>query len=384
MSKPARQDETIFDVPLVAAGSILAVGAELKSSPALMVGSRIYVSQSVGRLDDPDAYRRFVVEIEDLPRRHDVQPDVIAYDLHPEYAATRWALTQRAKHHVGVQHHHAHIVAGMAEHGLTGKVVGLACDGTGYGTDGTIWGGEALVCDFDTGAFQRAGFLRPFALLGSDAAAIETYRPALGVLVETFGDDWPDEAHHLLDEIDPHALQMAVARLGAPSARLPRTSSLGRLFDAVAFLLALCRRNDTEAQAPIAVQQAAEQCDAAEALPYAREEAGDGAIVMDYRPMIRAMVKETAKTPFRARAFHEGLAKMFAQTVSRVCEANNERRVVLSGGCFLNSLLHKRLKERLRHEGCEVYTHQVLSPGDENIAVGQALVAAARMKKGKR
>jgi hydrogenase maturation protein HypF len=279
---------------------------------------------------------------------------------------------------------------------LTENVVGLACDGTGYGTDGIIWGSEVLLCNFDEGEFRRAGFLRPFSLLGGDAAAIETYRPALGVLVETFGTNWPAEAQNLIRNIDSQALTLAIARLGAPSARLPRTTSLGRLFDAAAFLLGLCTRNDTEAQAPIAVQRAAEKCDDADPLHYSLEETSDGAIVMDYRPMIRAMVKQggekkdPAGEPARpqenvqrlARGFHEGLATMLAETVLRVCEATKEHRVVLSGGCFLNALLLERTEELLRRDGCEVYTHQSLSPGDENVAVGQALVAAARMKKG--
>lgn len=382
---PISQDETILDVPLSADAPILAVGAELKSAPALMIGSKVFVGPAVGRLDDPDAYRRFLAEVERLPERHNTHPEVLAHDLHPEYAATRWARSQ-LRHHAGVQHHHAHVVACMAEHGLRGVVVGLACDGTGYGTDGTIWGGEVLVCDFDSGEFRRAGFLKPFSLLGGDAAAVETYRPALGVLIETFGKNWPVEAQHLVHAIDPRALTLAVARLGAPSARLPRTTSLGRLFDATAFILGLCTRNDAEAQAPIAVQQAAEQCKAAEPLEYSIETNSDGALVMDYRPMIRAMVKgreQTDGTPRDlARAFHEGLSKMLAEAAVRVCEATNERRVVLSGGCFLNALLRTGVEEQLRRDGCEVYTHRTLSPGDENIAVGQALVAAARMRKG--
>ncbi|MBN1556290.1 MAG: carbamoyltransferase HypF [Phycisphaerae bacterium] len=389
MSSTTSQGETVLEVSSQADAPILAVGAELKSSVALMRDSKVFVSPSIGRLDDPDAYRRFVTEVEALCRRHDAQPTIIAHDLHPQYAATRWALEQPAGKHVGVQHHHAHIIAGMADHALRGKVVGLACDGTGYGTDGTIWGCEVLVCDFETGEFRRAGWLRPFSLLGGDAAAVETYRPAMGVLVETFGADWPVEAQHLLDSVDPSALKMAVARLGAPSARLPRTSSLGRLFDATAFLLGLCSRNDTEAKAPIAVQQAAETCPSTEVLDYSLETTDDGAIVMDYRPMIRAMVKELGYTSKAqkesqhrlARAFHETLVKMLRETVARICEAAKEHRVVLSGGCFLNSLLRTGVEEQLRRDGLDVYSHQQLSCGDENIAVGQAIIAAQQLHR---
>jgi hydrogenase maturation protein HypF len=253
-----------------------------------------------------------------------------------------------------------------------------------------------LLCDFDSGEFRRAGYLRPFALLGGDAAAMETYRPALGVLIETFGEDWPEEAQNLIHKIDPPSLSLAIARLGAPSARLPRTSSLGRLFDAAAFILGLCSRNDTEAQAPMAVQRAAEQCKTAEPLEYSIETTDDGAFVMDYRPMIRAMVKGMGKkkdpagepaspqeiTQRLARAFHEGLAKMLAETARRVCEATKESRVMLSGGCFLNALLRTGVEEQLRRDGYEVYTHQTLSPGDESVAVGQAIIAATRLRKG--
>ncbi len=393
---PSPQDETVLDVPISTDEPILAVGAELKSAPALMLGSKVYVSASQGRLDDPQAYRRFLEEVDDLPKRHHTHPDVLAYDLHPDYAATRWAKSQ-LRHHVGVQHHHAHIAACMAEHRLRGNVVGLACDGTGFGLDGTIWGGEVLVCDFETGEFQRAAHLHPFSLLGGDAAAVETYRPALGVLVETFHQNWPQEARHLIHAIDVQALAVAIARLGAPSARLPRTTSLGRLFDAVAFILGLCTRNDAEAQAPIAVQQAAEQCKSTtEPLPYTLAPTPDGVIEMDYRPMIREMVgrmgeredpaSELARPPEQipslARAFHEGVANMLVEAALRVCESRGEKRVVISGGCFLNTLLRTRVEDQLRDAGCEVYLHQRFSPGDECVAVGQAVVAAARRRKG--
>ncbi|MBN1942427.1 MAG: carbamoyltransferase HypF [Phycisphaerae bacterium] len=377
MSQPTSQHETVLDVPLVAREPILAVGADLKSAPALMVDSKIYVAPPIGRLDEPEAYRRFLAAIEGLQQRQGRRANVIAHDLHPDYAATRWAMSQPERK-IGVQHHHAHATACMAEHGLVGKTVGIVCDGTGYGADGTIWGGEVLLCDFDAGEFRRAGYLRPFPLLGGDAAAVETFRPALGVLVETFGKNWPAEAQHVLSRIDPQALKLAVARLGAPAARLPRTSSLGRLFDATAFLLDLCPRNDTEAQAPVAVQQAAEQARAVEPLDYKLEEAPDGAVIMDFRPMIRAMLREAGDAQQTARAFHDGLVNMLAAAAGRVCDATGEHRVVLTGGCFLNTLLQNWLEERLRRDGREVYLHRRLSSGDESTAVGQALVAAAR------
>lgn len=393
MAQATRQDETKFDVqpPLPAGMTILAVGAELKSAPALLVNSELYLAPSVGRLDEPAAYREFLAAIEQLQARHG-RATILAHDLHPDYAATRWALAQPLPR-VAVQHHHAHAAACMFENGLEGKAVALVCDGTGYGQDGTIWGGEILVCDRTAGTFHRAGHLRPFALLGGDAAAVETYRPALGVLVETFGADWPAEAKRLATRIDSRALTPALARLGGPSARLPRTSSLGRLFDAVAFLLGLCDRNETEAQAPLAVQRAAEKADSFEPLPYALETAPDGTVLLDYRPLVRAMVQSlggetgprgenTSAKPetvrHLARGFHEALAEMFAEAARRVCPAAGQLRVVLSGGCFLNALLRSGLEDRLRRAGCEVYTHRCLSPGDECVAVGQVLVAAAR------
>lgn len=370
-----------IEVPRPSAEPILAVGAELKSAPCLLDEATATLAGEIGNLADPQAYRAFVAAVENLlqgPTAADHPPQIVACDLHPQYAATRYARSLKMRV-VGVQHHHAHVVSCMVDNGITGPVVGISCDGTGYGPDETIWGCEVLACD--EADYRRAGRLRTFALPGGDAAAIETWRPAAGLLNEAFGRNWPTAAAEIFSRVEPEALKLARQRLASPSARLMRTSSLGRLFDAAAFLLGLCDRNDTEAQAPIALQSAAETCDSAEPMEWILNE-HNGLLEMDPLPMIRQLLAAAAAGPVEklARAFHESVAAMLADCTVRTCEATGRRRVVLSGGCFMNRLLRNRITELLEQNGLGVYIHRRVSTGDGGIALGQAVSAAARLE----
>ena len=365
-----------------AAVPILATGGELKSAVCLLRGNEAVLSEDFGQLSDPAAYRRFVRGIERLERALGVRPEVVACDLHPDYAATRYARNLPMRF-TAVQHHHAHIVSCMAENQITGQVIGVACDGTGYGTDGTIWGCEVLVGD--EAEFQRAGHLRTFPLPGGDAAAIETWRPAAGLLTATFGDDWPPCAQAAMRRVEPEALALVRARLASSAARIVRTSSLGRLFDAAACLLGLCDRNRSEAEAPMALEAAASTCARVEPLPWRLEEGSDGAAAADFRPMIWALVEAVgAGRPAGelARAFHETVALMLAACVDRAAQRSGLNRAVLSGGCFANRLLLDRLQYLLRSGGRVVYVHRLVSAGDAGIALGQAVAAAARLNRG--
>ncbi len=375
---------TQVDVPIEAETPILALGAELKSAPCLLVGRRATLAGPVGDVREPEGYREFLAAVEALRECCGARPVRVACDMHPDYAATRYARTL-SQPVIEVQHHHAHIAAGMAENGLTGRAVGLACDGTGYGTDGTIWGGEVLLCDASDGSFERVGHLRCFSLPGGDAAAIETWRPAVGMLFETFGADWPEELSGLFSGVDPQTLELTRARLASPSSRPVRTSSLGRLFDGAAFLLGLCDRNDVEAQAPRVLQAAAEACKEVEPLSWSLEESPDGVIEMDIRPLVRDLLAGRSRArPVNelARAFHSAVATMLAVAAEKVCERMGENRVVLSGGCFANRLLADWVDQALQAAGREVYTHHRISPGDAAVALGQAVVAAGQFKKG--
>ncbi len=365
-------------VPVESAVSILAVGGQLKSALCLLRGDTAVMSEHLGELDNPSAYRNFVETVERFESLLEVKPELCAFDLHPDYAATRYARGLSVPLE-GVQHHHAHVVSCMAENGLTGKVVGIACDGTGYGTDGRIWGCEVLVCD--EASFERAGHLRYYPLIGGDSAALETWRPAAGLLRETFGDGWSDLG--AMRRVDAEKLRVAERRLSG-EARLVETSSLGRLFDAAAFLLGLCDRNLFEAQAARALESAASAVENADPLPYELSRGDDGEIVLDVREMIRELVASAGdggNVQSLARAFHETVAAMLAEAAARAAKRENLRKVVLSGGCFANRLLLGSLWRRLRQNGLDVFVHQNVPTGDGGIALGQALVAAARIRR---
>jgi hydrogenase maturation protein HypF len=369
---------------------VLALGAELKSTVCLLSGADAVVSEHLGELSNPAAYRNFIGTLDCFERLLDVRPEVIAYDLHPDYAATRHARTLGLPS-TAVQHHHAHVVACMADNGLAGRVIGVACDGTGYGSDGTIWGCEVLVCD--EADFERAGHLRPFPLLGGDRAAIETWRPAVGLLHGTYGSDWSDRSDlsDVVRRIDAGALALAKARLDSDDARVVRTSSLGRLFDAAAFILGVCDRNRCEAEAPMALEAlagAARETRKAGTGTSSLRSAGASprfSLAIDFAPLVRALVDGTKSgrpVAELARMFHETVALMIAECVGHVAEQTGLTRVMLSGGCFANRLLLTRLWELLESRGLEPYTHRAVPPGDGGVALGQAVCAAARMKKG--
>lgn len=373
-------------VPVCAHEPVLAVGAELKSTVCVLAGHSAIVSEHLGELANAKAYRNFVATIEQFKRLLRVEPRAIACDLHPEYSATRYAGAYAAEHGlrlIAVQHHHAHMVAVMAEHGLTGPVLGIACDGTGFGTDGAIWGCELLVGD--ERGFERAGHLRNFPLLGGDVAARETWRSAAGLLHEAFGDDWRQAASPLLNQVSREALEVAHARLIA--GRLPITSSLGRLFDAAAFLLGLCGENHHEAQAAMALEAAARSAEAAEPLAFMVETRDDHPVgsgphlEWDVRPMIRQLVAGVQAGRDRgdlARAFHETAASALAEAASRIACECSVSRVALSGGCFANRLLLASLARRLQAMGMQVYTHRIVPTGDGGVSLGQAVCAASR------
>jgi len=402
-------------VPNEAGRPVLAVGGELKSAICLLSGRNAVVSEHLGELSNPAAFRNFVETIAQFKKLLRIEPEIVACDLHPDYAATRYARGMCAGKKAGsgelqlvpVQHHHAHVVSCMAENGVTGRVIGVACDGTGYGTDGQIWGCEILVCD--EGEFERAGHLCYYPLPGGDAAARDTWRPAVSLLLETFGPEWKSAAAHVLKRSDSQALELAAARLlawkarqesGAPgvgpaagkelrvqASAWPLTSSLGRLFDAAAFLLGVCSRNRYEAEAAMSLEAEAARCEKAEALPFAIIGAGSSspgseeALQLDFRPLVRALVEQGAQgrpVPEIARAFHETLVAMLAEAVDRTSRATGLKRVALSGGCFANQILLQGLWQRLAASGHEVLVHRAMPAGDGGIALGQAVVGASK------
>ena len=352
-------------------------GASLRS--ATSPPPAVVISPHVGDLDNVlsvEVHRRAAGDLVDF---FEAWPEVLVCDLHPDYASTRHAERLASEWDVPllrVQHHHAHVAACMAEHGLHGPVLGLAWDGTGYGGDGTIWGGEALVCD---GAdFSRSAHLRTFPLPGGDRAVRQPRRSALGLLFEIMG---REAARHTAPLFADGELRTLLAALDR-SINSPRTSSMGRLFDAVAALCGLPSVISFEGQAAMALEFAAAEF-AANADPedaYPLPLSDDVPAVADWEPLIRSVLADrAAELPVGRIAvrLHNALAQMAVAAAQRAgC-----RQVVLSGGCFQNALLTERVEARLSQSGFTVYTHHRVPPGDGGIALGQVFIAAAKAEQ---
>jgi hydrogenase maturation protein HypF len=355
--------------------TILAVGGHLKNVVGLGLGDRAVLSSHVGDLDTVSSVEAFRGAIDDLLGFFDVAPELIACDLHPDYASTRRAEQLAAGLEiplVRVQHHHAHVAAVAAEHALQGPVLGFSWDGTGYGPDGTVWGGEALVCE--GASMRRIAHWRTFPLPGGDRAAREPRRSALGLLFELFHpDELPPLVASLVGAWFKPAERDALWQILSRSVRAPRTSSMGRLFDAVAAIVGLPPMISFEGQAAMQLEFAADP-EHDEAYPV---RLGDGdPIVIDWEPAVRAMLDDLTAGLDRstmAARFHNMLAEAAVQVARRA----RSEQIALTGGCFQNALLEDRLRRRLEAEGQKVYTAQQVPPGDGGVALGQLAVAAA-------
>jgi hydrogenase maturation protein HypF len=359
-------------LPLPAARPVLACGAELKNTFCLAKGGRAWVGHHVGDLRNYETLQCFTDGIAHFERLFAVAPEIVAHDLHPDYLSTGYALGLPGVELVGVQHHHAHLAAALAEHGETGAAVAAIYDGTGYGTDGTTWGGELLVGDLR--GFERVGHLRGARLPGGDRAVKEPWRMACAWLVEAVGPE-PALPPALVAEVDPAAWR-AVAGLAAAGFSAPATTSAGRLFDAVAALCGLPARVNYEGQAAVELEAT---CDLAERGAYEIE--CDAALVLDPRPAIRAVASDVAAgvaVGVVAARFHHGLAEATAHACVLAAERHGLDRAVLSGGVFQNRVLLDRTSALLKGAGLRVLIPVRLPPGDGGIAFGQAAVAAAR------
>ncbi|HEX9082197.1 MAG TPA: carbamoyltransferase HypF, partial [Holophagaceae bacterium] len=351
---------------------VLALGAHQKATVALRFEGRVVMSQHLGDLASAPGLDLLARTVEDLLAFFRVQPERLACDLHPDYASTRLAERLAAiwgTPLVRVQHHHAHGAACAAEHGLRGPVLALAWDGTGLGSDGTIWGGEALVVDGPT--FRRIGHLRPFPLPGGEAAAKEPRRSALGLMAGTLGlASVPQPLREAFEAGAWEPLQTMLAR----DLNCPRTSSLGRLFDAVAALAGLRTVWGFEGQAAMALEFAAERSAPDGTYPWTYQE-GEVRIA-DPTPMLESLLRDRAAGlgPERlARRFHASLADLALAWARHA----GLREVVLAGGCFQNALLTALVAERLSSAGFRVHRHRRFPPNDGSIALGQAAVAGA-------
>ena len=353
---------------------ILACGGELKNTVALSRGDAVFLSQHIGDLDNPEALDFFEASIRHLERILEITPEAIAHDLHPEYLSTKWALQQTGLPRVAVQHHHAHLAAVMAENGVDRPTIGIILDGTGYGTDGTIWGGEVLIGDFS--GFRRYAHLEPFPLPGGTAAIKQPWRTALAVLQKAFG----DEAYGLvLPGLEKSRGEIKLVLQAAEKGiNAPLTSSCGRLFDAVSAMLGICHRISYEAQAAIELEM---QVDEAETAVYgdALENVG-GKGALPVGPLVRAVwqdVQQRTEPGKIAARFHWTLAELFLRAALRAREETGISTVGLSGGVFQNVQFFHYLLRRLQEENFEVLTHREVPTNDGGIALGQTVIADA-------
>ena len=349
-----------IDLPVAAQRHVLAGGAELKNTFCLAKGMRAWVGHHIGDLSNYETLRSFTEGIEHFERLFAVAPEVVAHDLHPDYLSTRFALESEGMELIGVQHHHAHLAACLAEHGETGSAVGAIYDGTGYGTDGTVWGGELLRGDLES--FERIGALHPVRMPGGEAAIRQPWRMACAWLVAA--DARPPETL----AAEPHFEQVAeLARTGVAS---PVTTSVGRLFDAVAALCGVRHEVNYEGQAAIELEAACQPHEES-AYPLGRD--------LDPRELIGAVVADLERgveVGVVAARFHNALAAATADA----CASAGEGTVVLAGGVFANRRLLERTRALLERSGLRVLVPERLPPGDGGISYGQAAIAAARTR----
>ncbi len=355
-------------------GAALAHGGHLKNSLALRRGPLVFVSQHIGDLDTPQAQAAHQRVAQDLPRLLGAAPLAAAHDLHPDYASTRLAQSSGLPC-IAVQHHHAHIAACMADNGLDGEVLGLAWDGTGFGPDGTVWGGEFLACGY--AGYRRIAHLRQFRLAGGDAAARDPRRSLLGCLHALHGSGLLRSYGGLraLSGFSGQELALLVQMLDK-GLNAPFTSSMGRLFDAAAALAGFERAMRHEGQAAMALEALVRHPAQAPGYGFPLLSAPGLPLVADWGPCLEQMAAEALQgvdPALRAERFHSGLAGLAVA----VAQGAGLSRVCLSGGCFQNQRLLQAVKEALERAGFRAYWHQRVPCNDGGISLGQAAAQAA-------
>jgi hydrogenase maturation protein HypF len=386
-------------LPVAAARPLLACGAEQKNTFCVAKGERAWVGHHVGDLEHYPTLRAFRDGVSHFERLFAVRPEVVAHDLHPDYLSTAYALERQGVDHVGVQHHHAHLAACLAEHGHRGPAVGAIFDGTGYGTDGTVWGGELLVGGLQ--GFERAGSLRPVRMPGAGAAIRQPWRMAFAWLAEAFGEPQPLPVR-LAGRV-PERSWEAMAQIGASATVSPLTSSIGRLFDAVGALCGLALEVSYEGQAAVELEAAAGRgasagggagggrgaengCGAREGrgageIEFVLATDVGGALVLDPRPALRTIAAELdagAPAGEIAAGFHAALARATVEALVTIASSRGLDTVVLSGGVFQNRRLLETVAASVEGRGLRVLVPERLPPNDGGIAYGQAAVVAAR------
>ena len=363
----------------------LCVGGELKNTVAVVRDDHAVLGQHLGDLTHPLAHDYFKKAIADLLDLYQVAPEWIAHDLHPVYLSTAYARTlaeQWGVPLIGIQHHHAHAASVMAEHDVAEPALAIVCDGVGYGTDGTIWGGELLRADLLD--FERLAHLRPLRLAGGDAAAKDTRRCALALMHQVYGDAFdrhPTTQHLIPDDTDRAMLTRMISR----NVNCSASTGAGRLFDGVAALLGLCGHNQYEAQAAMRLEAAASRWPGGYRSDPEFDLSNPDHDEIDCSPLVDALLQQMnagRRVEQLAAMFHEELAHAWASMARHWADHTGIRVVALSGGVFCNRILTQRLTELLSQSDLRVLTHHKVPPNDGGLAFGQAAIAAARVDAG--
>jgi hydrogenase maturation protein HypF len=367
------------------ASGLLAVGGHLKSTIAVTVGDNVFVSQHIGDLENQQASDAFQRATKDLCRLYQINPVMIAADMHPDYLSTKFA-EQSGIPLIAVQHHYAHVAACMAENKLEGSVLGISWDGTGYGPDGTVWGGEFLLTD--DSSFTRVASFRRFRLPGSAPAIKEPRRTALGLLYEILGDSLFGREDLFPVRAFTRREISVIAGMLKKGIHSPWTTSAGRLFDAVASLCGLRQLTRFEGQAAMELEFAIGFEETGDIYPFTISSRPDSdssvhqpPMVVDWESLIHGILQEVQdEIPVAriSRKFHNTLVEIMVEVARRI----GEKRVVLSGGCFQNRFLIEHAVQRLESEGFRPYWQQRIPPNDGGIALGQ-IVAASRAVRAK-
>ena len=359
---------------------VLAIGGHLKNTLCLASGDRAYVSSHIGDLESAASYLALGETATHLTGLFGIQPNVVAHDLHPDYLSTRFAIDYPATSCLAVQHHHAHVLSCLAEHGCTEPVIGVACDGAGLGTDGAIWGGEFLVVDGT--ACHRAAHLAYVPLPGGDAAAREPWRMAVSHLAAAYGLDLGPLSAIFGERIAPARLGLA-RQMIARGTNAPPTSSIGRLFDAVTALIGLRDCARFEGQAAMELEALATDS------VYRRYgfdlDSGSDVMKIHAAPVIRDIARDVLEGRSReeiSSSFHEAVATMIAEVASGIARRTGIRRVALTGGVFQNALLARQAAARLRAARLDVLEHRSVPCNDGGLSLGQALLAIRKIRSG--
>lgn len=384
-------------LPAGMSSSGICVGGEMKNTVAVVREGQVVCSQHLGDIANPRSYAHFKRTIDDMLELFAVRPQWVAHDQHPAYLTTSYAKAMSAQRDlpcIPVQHHHAHAAALMAERQMIAPALVLVCDGTGYGTDGGMWGGELLLADYRT--FKRVARMRSIRLAGGEAAARQPWRCALGLLYNAYGNDFPH--HRVVQHLCPDPVERSfISQMVLNNVACAISTSAGRCFDGIAALAGICMENRFDGRAPMAMEAAAELFspagDAGDDSPAAEllrqdpslgfeERFEQGIWKIDSAQMVRALVNDGPELDAVAQSrwaavFHEAFAQVWARVIERIAAPAGIRQIGLSGGVFCNSRLTLRLTHLLHNLGMTVHRHETVPPNDGGLSLGQAAIAAA-------